>query len=513
MQGITGLGNAQPPVPVDLLFSRLRTSFFQFLHVYARPRVRLLIEYLLLFAACYALFSLLVLHVSFVDDNQCAHGPDSLFGDLPASPSHPDFPSVLYLRVQRTELLFADPRPHSQQRTPPGPLSFFQPQASSSSSSKSGSVLGTSLAQLLFGDLDSFLSAPDSVAVANDPETTLASPHTGDAVADTSAIDTALSAGLPTPSTPRKNAEVITYIFEEYEFAFERGFLLIGSESRRLHNISRANITITNQLACLAGAEEEWVPWMFDNMLGYDTFIINALIHRFNGRGYVHALHTGEIYDLWYVTEIQAISSDPLEWILFEISIVLTGIFIWFVCTMLVSLTFRETQARLLMFTVSTQHHVRQGLPIRGLLLAHLSQSFLFVLITIGVLLCISEFLDDRLLGLLLLSLVWLTEPFSLIVLHTPSSQAAFPRIFFVYLLIYLIYFFSFPFGYSYFALFVLSLFVFHIMVHFLNVNLTAAFHPFPQQQPLVPPQPNLPFDFINPNLNDHNYLDPNPNS
>ena len=494
MQQIDAFGNQPSQLAVDLLFTRLRASFFQLVHSWTSRRFRKGLEYIALCGAIYALVLLFQLHVRFVTTNACADDPLSIFGDLPQSPYDPSSPSIISLKIQRIDPIFPGARLNFHESGPMLASPIPSLRLFSDSSPTQQSVLGISLSSLLFGDLEQ-----DQYSTSSSGEEEGENGQNNEKGEKGEEEEEKI--GQPAANKRGVVAADTLSIFEEYEFALERGFLLVGPEARRLHNITRVNLTIAEHHPCLGGPD---VEWLLDNLLGYDTLVLNALIHRYSGRGYVHALHTGDIYDLWYIHEIKQISSDLLEWSLFQVSILLTAIFIWFTSTMLVSITFRETQLRLLFFTASTQHHVRHGLSVRHLLLAHLSQSFLFVLVTIGVLLCISEFLDDRLLGLLMLSIVWLTEPFSLIVLHTASSRYYFPRVFFAYLLAYLVYFFSFPFGYGYFGLFVLSLFVLHLMIRYLNENVIAAYQPlpidpFPQpphnnnnQQQQQPPEQNL---------------------
>lgn len=79
------------------------------------------------------------------------------------------------------------------------------------------------------------------------------------------------------------------------------------------------------------------------------------------------------------------------------------------------------------------------------------------------------EFFFDQFLAFLVLSLVWFAEVFSVISLRTKTSMQYFPVIFFLYFSLFHIYFFCFPFGYSYLALFTAVLFLTHAMICFWN--------------------------------------------
>jgi hypothetical protein len=83
----------------------------------------------------------------------------------------------------------------------------------------------------------------------------------------------------------------------------------------------------------------------------------------------------------------------------------------------------------------------------------------------VGILFFLFEFFSDQLLAFMVLSVVWLSEIFSVISLRTVPSISFFPRAFFFYFSLFHIYFFSFPFGFSYLALFTTVLYIQHSMV------------------------------------------------
>ncbi|MBA0822623.1 hypothetical protein Goarm_019412, partial [Gossypium armourianum] len=84
--------------------------------------------------------------------------------------------------------------------------------------------------------------------------------------------------------------------------------------------------------------------------------------------------------------------------------------FVFFTTTMSVSFTLRETQTRMLKFTVQLQHHARHRLPTFQLIFVHVIESLVFVPIMIGILFFLFEFYDDQLLAFMVLILVWICE-------------------------------------------------------------------------------------------------------
>lgn len=133
------------------------------------------------------------------------------------------------------------------------------------------------------------------------------------------------------------------------------------------------------------------------------------------------------------------------------------------------SFTLRETQERMLKFTYLLQHHVRNRMPYAPLVLTHVVESLVFVPIMVGVLFFLFEFFSDQLLAFMVLSVVWLCEVYSVISMRTTMCTRFFPRVFFLYFTLFHIYFFSFPFGFSYLALATTVLFLQHSMLFFWN--------------------------------------------
>ena len=100
----------------------------------------------------------------------------------------------------------------------------------------------------------------------------------------------------------------------------------------------------------------------------------------------------------------------------------------------------------------------------------------MFVPLMIGLLFFMIEFFLDQFLAFLVLSLVWFAEVFSTISLRTKQSIQHFPSVFFLYFCLFHFYFFAFPFGFSYFALFTVVLFLTHAMFCFWNYCEVPAF-------------------------------------
>ncbi|CAM9650644.1 unnamed protein product, partial [Ectocarpus fasciculatus] len=83
----------------------------------------------------------------------------------------------------------------------------------------------------------------------------------------------------------------------------------------------------------------------------------------------------------------------------------------------------------------------------------------------VGILFFLFEFFSDQLLAFMVLSVVWLCEVYSVVSVRTSVCIRFFPQVFFLYFTLFHVYFFSFPFGFSYLALVTTVLFLQHSML------------------------------------------------
>jgi hypothetical protein len=193
--------------------------------------------------------------------------------------------------------------------------------------------------------------------------------------------------------------------------------------------------------------------FVLHNFVGYDTVVMNWIISNLGGKGYLYNVYTKELFNLNYAAEFLASTENFNRFVIFKIGVLFTTLFLFFTTTTLVSFTLRETQERMLKFTFLLQYHVRHRLPYAPLIFTHVVESLVFVPIMVGILFFLFEFFSDQLLAFLVLSVVWLCEVYSVISVRTYTCIGFFPRVFFLYFTLFHIYFFSFPFGFSYLAL------------------------------------------------------------
>ncbi|XWS67935.1 hypothetical protein CRYUN_Cryun04dG0047600 [Craigia yunnanensis] len=250
-----------------------------------------------------------------------------------------------------------------------------------------------------------------------------------------------------------------------YLYTMEKGYFLLPEVAKSQHNIRTTNISISARHPCFGN---RWQQLLINRFIGYDTILMNSLLHQ-PGQGYLYNFQTKEFYNLSYAQELPDGSARFGDYLVTKCGVLIMSLFVFFTTTMSVSFTLRETQTRMLKFTVQLQHHARHRLPTFQLIFVHVIESLVFVPIMIGILFFLFEFYDDQLLAFMVLILVWLCELFILISVRTPISMKFFPRFFLLYFLVFHIYFFSYAYGFSYLALSTAAAFMQHLILYFWN--------------------------------------------
>ncbi|KAJ7946615.1 putative Membralin [Quillaja saponaria] len=256
----------------------------------------------------------------------------------------------------------------------------------------------------------------------------------------------------------RSNAFEPTYLY-----TMEKGYFLLPEVAKSRHNIHTMNISISAHHSCFGN---RWQQLLINRFVGYDTILMNSLLNS-PGQGYLYNFQTNEFYNLSYPHEPTEGPARLGDYLVTKCGILIMSLFVFFTTTMSVSFTLRETQTRMLKFTVQLQHHARHHLPTFQLIFVHVIESLVFIMI--GILFFLFEFYDDQLLAFMVLIFVWLCELFTLISVRTPISMKFFPRFFLLYFLVFHIYFFSYAYGFSYLALSTTAAFMQHLILYFWN--------------------------------------------
>ncbi|XP_071704123.1 membralin-like protein At1g60995 [Rutidosis leptorrhynchoides] len=282
----------------------------------------------------------------------------------------------------------------------------------------------------------------------------------------------------------RSNAFEATYLY-----TMEKGYFLLPERAKSQHNIQTVNINISARDSCFGN---RWQQLLINRLVGYDTILMNSLLNS-PGQGYLYNYQTKEFYNLTYAHAQPEGSARFGDYFATKFGVLMMSLFVFFTTTMSVSFTLRETQTRMLKFTVQLQHHARHHLPTFQLIFVHVLESLVFVPIMIGILFFLFEFYDDQLLAFMVLTLVWLCELFTLISVRTPISMKFFPRFFLLYFLAFHIYFFSYTHGFSYLALSTTAAFMQHLILYFWNRFEVPALQRFTQSRlALIRQQPDF---------------------
>ncbi|KAG8061994.1 hypothetical protein GUJ93_ZPchr0003g18134 [Zizania palustris] len=234
-----------------------------------------------------------------------------------------------------------------------------------------------------------------------------------------------------------------------YLYGVEKGYFLLSEGAKLRHGVRTINITISARNPCFGN---RWQQLLINSIVGYDTILTNSLVNS-PGHGYLYNFQTKELYDLSYGHEPPAGPTRFGDYFVTKCGVLLMSLFVFFTTTMSVSFTLRETQSRMLRFTVQLQHHARHHLPTFQLIFVHVIESLVLF----------------QLLAFLVLTLVWLCELFTMISVRTSISMQFFPRFFLLYFLVFHIYFFSYTYGFSYLAFSATAAFMQHLILYFWN--------------------------------------------
>ncbi|CAD5191823.1 membralin-like protein At1g60995 [Musa acuminata AAA Group] len=258
----------------------------------------------------------------------------------------------------------------------------------------------------------------------------------------------------------RSKAQEPTYLY-----TVEKGYFLLPEGAKSQHHIRTTNLTISAQNSCFGN---RWQQLLINTFVGYDTILINSLLNS-PGHGYLYNFQTKEFYNLRYGQEPSEGHARFGDFFVTKSGVLIMSLFVFFTTTMSVSFILRETQSRMLKFTVQLQHYASNQLPTFQLIFVHIIESLIFVPIMVGILFFLFEFYDDQLLAFLVFILVWFCELFTMISVRTAISAQFFPRFFLLYFLVFHIYFFSYAYGFLYLAFSATAAFMQHLVLYFWN--------------------------------------------
>ncbi|KAI5448258.1 hypothetical protein KIW84_015618 [Lathyrus oleraceus] len=95
--------------------------------------------------------------------------------------------------------------------------------------------------------------------------------------------------------------------------------------------------------------------------------------------GYLYNYQSKEFFNLSFALEIPEVPDKFGDYLVTKCGVLMMSLFVFFTTTMSVSFTLRETQTRMLKFTVQLQHHARHHLPTFQWIFVHVIESLVFV--------------------------------------------------------------------------------------------------------------------------------------
>ena len=255
-----------------------------------------------------------------------------------------------------------------------------------------------------------------------------------------------------------------------YLYTKDRGFLMLDETIKKKHNIQEVNIKFETS-KCFHD-NSDWQRYVFDNFIGYDTLMLNSMGSIFQSEGILFSEHSREIFHLSRTRKVATVG------VVAKLYAIFLTMFLFFITTTLVHHTMRETQYRVLRFSLDLQMYLKKGTAYSNLMFNHLIGSLVFIPIMVGMLFFLYEFFNDQLLSFMVLAIVWTCELFAAVAMRTSFNLQNFPRLFFVYFCTFHIYYFSYPSGFSYMSLTTSVLLMQHAMLHmFVRYEMPALFN------------------------------------
>lgn len=257
-----------------------------------------------------------------------------------------------------------------------------------------------------------------------------------------------------------KQQNSATPFLQCFRFSQERGFLLLSDTSLSALNVTVTTITIPSHHKCLGDTISRH---MLRHVIGYDTIAVN-IFARLRRRtqspyGYVLSTHSRRVLNLLHADPGATQTHKPLATrltihLVRKCGAIVTAIFILCTTAALVAFTLREVQVRMIKLTIDLQLLMRSQYSQRPMgygrvIIRYATDALVFVPIIAGMLFFLFEFFDDQALAFAVLVITWLCELAVTGSTRHWVSRSYLPKFLFYYFMTFLIYFFSFPLGFS----------------------------------------------------------------
>eukprot|EP00127_Corallochytrium_limacisporum_P003583 Clim_evm66s150 gene=Clim_evmTU66s150 len=247
---------------------------------------------------------------------------------------------------------------------------------------------------------------------------------------------------------------------EYYEFSSEAGFLALTPDARKRMGLHIATHEIEMDQECIS----DRLQILINYFTGHEALIGNAVLKKYavpgshRGRGFLHNVFTGEIWNLHEITLPEHITFSQ------KIDGFVTGMFIYSVLTSLLTYMVFDIFSR--MFTVSRLRRIRYDFLLRDVTnyaLGYIASLGLLV----GLLFIAKTFLDDPFIAGELVIMLSACELAALVAARSAVSMIYFPQFVRLYTIGLLMYMHLFPLGYTQVAFFTCLLLTLHAFSHF----------------------------------------------
>ncbi|CAH1772784.1 unnamed protein product [Owenia fusiformis] len=236
------------------------------------------------------------------------------------------------------------------------------------------------------------------------------------------------------------------------EYALEYGFLRLSPKTREKLNISVMLVTLDPLTDECFG--DSFSRFLLDEFLGYDDLLMSSikqLAENEDNKGFLRNVVTGEHYR--FVSMWMARSSY------------LAAAFIMVIFTLSISMLLRYSHHQIFVFIVE----LLQMLEMNTTIAFPAAPLLTVVLALVGMEAIMSEFFNDTTTAFYIILLVWIADQYDAICCHTNISKRHWLRFFYLYHFAFYAYHYRFNGQYSGLALVVSWLFIQHSMIYFFH--------------------------------------------
>jgi len=240
-------------------------------------------------------------------------------------------------------------------------------------------------------------------------------------------------------------------------FSKERGLLLLPRHIAEKHSIPFKEVILDLEDKCFGSHFSKKV---IEHVVGYEVLLLNTfqrLINDDKVSGYVYSCSSRKLYKMEPEEELS-------RWMMFrsKFAAVLTSLFVMYTTSGLVTFALRHVQVRILKLSMDLRAYMlsQMSRSVVDVIVRYSVDAIVFVPIVTGILFFLREFFEDLLLTFMVVFIAWLRELAVLLNARHWMSGKYLPRLLSTYFLGFHLYFFCFPLGFSWLALFTCVLFM-----------------------------------------------------